>query len=84
LIPKERIRHCHAKNVVRDAAGSLQWAPVDQGFIDWVAQFRALKATGFRESVSLETHWRGAGTPEASSRISWAGMKKCLQDAGTL
>jgi sugar phosphate isomerase/epimerase len=84
LIPKERIRHCHAKNVVRNAAGTLEWAPVDQGFIDWVAQFRALKAAGFREAVSLETHWRGAGTPEASSRISWAGMKKCLQDAGTL
>lgn len=84
LLPKERIRHCHAKNVVRDAAGNLVWAPVDQGFIDWVAQFRALKAVGYREAISLETHWRGAGTPEASSRISWAGMKKALQDSGTL
>jgi sugar phosphate isomerase/epimerase len=84
LIPKERIRHCHAKNVVRNAAGKLEWAPVDQGFIDWTAQFRALKDMGYREAVSLETHWRGAGTPEASSRISWSGMKKALQDAGAL
>jgi len=84
LIPKDRIRHVHAKNVVRNAAEKLEWAPVDQGFIDWTAQFRALKAVGFREAVSLETHWRGAGTPEASSRISWAGMRKCLQDAGAL
>ena len=59
------------------------WSPVDKGYIDWVAQFRALKAAGYHDAVSLETHWRGAGTPEASTRISWAGMKKCLTDSGT-
>ena len=58
--------------------------PVDIGFIDWAAQFRALKQVGYRNAVSLETHWRGAGTPEASSRVSWAGMKKALQDSQTL
>jgi sugar phosphate isomerase/epimerase len=84
LLPKERIAHCHCKNVSRDAAGKLQWAPVDIGFIDWAAQFRALRSTGYHGAVSLETHWRGAGTPEASSRISWAGMKKELLESGTL
>jgi sugar phosphate isomerase/epimerase len=84
LLPKERIHHCHAKNVVRNQAGKLEWSPVDKGFIDWAAQFRALKVAGYRQAVSLETHWRGAGTPEASSRISWAGMKKALQDSGAL
>jgi sugar phosphate isomerase/epimerase len=84
MLPKDRIIHCHAKNVARDAAGKLQWSPVDIGFIDWAAQFRALKQVGFRKAISLETHWRGGGTPEASSRISWAGMKKELQDSGTL
>jgi hypothetical protein len=34
--------------------------------------------------VSLETHWHGAATPEESSRVSWAGMKKALTDAGAL
>jgi len=34
--------------------------------------------------VSLETHWRGAGTAEASTRQSWAGMKDELQKAGAL
>jgi hypothetical protein len=34
--------------------------------------------------VSLETHWRGAGTAEESTRISWAGMKQALKDSGTL
>jgi sugar phosphate isomerase/epimerase len=84
LLPKDRIHHCHCKNTVRNAAGKMAWSPVDIGFIDWVAQFRALKQIGYHNAVSLETHWAGGGTPEASSRVSWAGMKKALGASGTL
>ena len=84
LLPKDRIHHCHCKNTVRNAAGKPAWSPVDIGLIDWPAQFRALKAIGYRNAVSLETHWAGGGSPEASSRISWAGMKKQLEAAGAL
>jgi sugar phosphate isomerase/epimerase len=84
LLPKDRIHHCHCKNTVRNAAGKMAWSPVDIGFIDWVAQFRALKQIGYHNAVSLETHWAGGGTPEASSRVSWAGMKKALEASGTL
>jgi sugar phosphate isomerase/epimerase len=84
LIPKNRIHHCHCKNAVRNEARKIEWSPVGKGFIDWTAQFRALKQAGFREAVSLETHWRGPGTPEDSSRISWTGMKQALQDAAAL
>jgi sugar phosphate isomerase/epimerase len=84
LLPKDRIHHCHCKNTVRGANGKMAWSPVDIGLIDWAAQFRALKSIGYRNAVSLETHWRGAGTPEASSRISWAGMKKQLEAAAAL
>ena len=83
VLPKNRIHHCHCKNAVKDDTGKIVWSPVDKGYIDWTAQFRALKQAGYRDAVSLETHWRGAGTPEASTRISWAGMKKCLIDSGT-
>jgi sugar phosphate isomerase/epimerase len=82
-LPKNRIRHCHCKNAFKDASGKIMWSPVDKGFVDWTAQFRALKQAGYRDAVSLETHWRGAGVPEASTRISWAGMKQALQDSGT-
>lgn len=82
-IPKDRIHHCHVKSAVKGADGKIEWAPVGKGYVDWVAQFRALKKIGYREVVSLETHWHGGGTPEESTRISWAGMKKCLQDSGT-
>lgn len=84
LLPKDRIRHCHCKNAVRNAAGKVEWSPVDIGLIDWTAQFRALKSIGYSNAVSLETHWRGGGSPEASSRISWVGMKRALDASGTL
>jgi sugar phosphate isomerase/epimerase len=84
MLPRERIHHCHVKNVVTNEAGKREWSPVDKGYIDWAAQFRALKATGYRQAVSLETHWHGGGTPEQSSRISWIGMKKALQDSQAL
>jgi sugar phosphate isomerase/epimerase len=83
-LPKDRIHHCHCKNAVKSAEGKIEWSPVDKGFIDWAAQFRALKQVGFHDAVSLETHWHGGATPEESSRISWAGMKQALKDSGTL
>jgi L-ribulose-5-phosphate 3-epimerase len=83
LLPKHRIGHCHAKNVVRKPEGKWEWAPVGTGVVDWAGQLRALERDGYRYAVSLETHWRGAGTPEASTRISMQGLKEALTKAGT-
>ena len=83
-LPKNRIHHCHVKNAVKDASGKMVWSPVDVGYIDWTAQFKALEGIGYSNAVNLETHWRGAGTPEASSIRSWEGMKKDLQEAGAI
>ncbi len=84
LLPKNRIGHCHVKSAVRSPEGKSKWAPVGQGIVDWVGQFKAFKKDGYRYAVSLETHWHGGGTPEESTRISFAGMKECLQKAGAL
>jgi len=82
LLPKERIGHCHCKDTIRQPEGKFEWAPVGSGIIDWVGQFRAFQRDGYHYAVSLETHWRGAGTPEASSRVSMKGLKECLAKAG--
>jgi len=84
LLPKDRIGHCHCKDIVKKSDGKYAWAAMGQGLIDWVGQFRALKSSGYKHAVSLETHWRGAGTPEESTRQSWAGMKALLQKSGSL
>ena len=85
LLPKERIGHCHCKDVTKKAdSNSYDWAAMGRGVIDWTGQFAALKRDGYHLAVSLETHWRGAATPEESTRQSWAGMKDELQKAGAL
>jgi sugar phosphate isomerase/epimerase len=83
LLPKDRIGHCHCKDTVKKGNG-YDWAPVGGGLIDWLGQFKALKRDGYHFAISLETHWNGGGSPEESSRKSWAGMKKLLQEADAL
>jgi L-ribulose-5-phosphate 3-epimerase len=83
LLPKNRIGHCHCKDIVKIAdADEPAWAAMGAGAIDWAGQFAALKRDGYHYAVSLETHWHGAATPEESTRQSWAGMKQQLQKAG--
>lgn len=85
LLPKNRIGHCHCKDVAKKTDGSShEWAAMGHGVINWVGQFQALMRDGYHYAVSLETHWRGAGSPEESTRQSWAGMKNELQEAGAL
>ena len=83
LLPKDRIGHCHVKDVVR-SNGGYQWAAMGKGIIDWSGQFAALERDGYHHAVSLETHWRGAGTPEASSIECWQGMRAALEKAGAI
>lgn len=82
LLPKRRIGHCHVKDTIRKPGGKFEWAPVGGGAIDWVGQFRAFERDHYHYAVSLETHWHGGGTPEASSRISMKGLKEALAKAG--
>lgn len=82
-ISKDRIGYLHCKDVIRNN-GKYEWMKMGGGIIDWVGQYRALKKNGYRGVVSLETHWRGAGTPEESTRQSMAGMKDLLRRAGAL
>jgi sugar phosphate isomerase/epimerase len=82
-LPKKRIGHCHCKDVVR-SNGKYEWTAMGKGLVDWVGQFKALNSDGYRYAVSLETHWRGAGSAEDSTVVSWAGMKEALRKASAL
>jgi sugar phosphate isomerase/epimerase len=84
LLPVQRIGHVHCKDVERKADGTLAWMAMGRGIIDFVGQFRALKRDGYRGALVLETHWRGAGTPEESTRQSMAGLKDLLRRANAL
>lgn len=84
-LPFKRIGHVHCKDAERKPDGSgFEWAAMGKGLINWTGQFRALRKDGYHFAVSLETHWRGADTPEASTRVCWAAMKEELRQAGAL
>lgn len=83
-LPKERVGHMHCKDVVRTPHGSYEWAAMGRGIINYAGQFRALLQMGYSGTMSLETHWRGAGSAEESTRQSMAGMKELLHAAGAL
>jgi len=84
LLPRDRIGHVHVKDAVYKGDGKFAWAAMGEGSIDWIGQFRALLRDGYRGAVVLETHWRGAGTPEASTRQCWTAMSRQLREAGAL
>ena len=84
LLPKDRIGHAHLKDVKRNADGTYAWECMGRGIIDYVGQLRALMRDGYRGTMSLETHWNGAGNMEESSRQSMAGTKTLLREAGAL
>jgi sugar phosphate isomerase/epimerase len=80
-LPPGRIGHVHLKDVVRGENGTYEWAAMGRGIIDYVGLFQALERDGYRGPLVLETHWRGAGSAEESTRQSMAGVKQLLQRA---
>jgi L-ribulose-5-phosphate 3-epimerase len=84
LLPKDRIGHCHCKDLMMKSKGAdYEWVAMGRGIVDWLGQFKALKRDGYRNAVSLETHWRGAGTPEESTRQSWARNEAHIGKGGS-
>jgi len=75
-------KHIHIKDARKTAEGKLAWTVVGEGDIDYLGQFKALKATGFKGVIALETHYKApSGDPEESSRACLAGLKKLAEEA---
>lgn len=74
--------HIHIKDARLTAEGKLAWTVVGEGDIDYKGQFKALKATGFKGVIALETHYKApSGDPEESSRACLTGLKKLAEEA---
>jgi sugar phosphate isomerase/epimerase len=68
------IAHVHVKDVARDG----EWTVVGEGVIDWLGQLQALRRDGYSGYLSLETHYAGHGTKEASTRACLVGLQRLL------
>ena len=76
---KDFIAHVHVKDAgVAPGAPAPEWTVVGAGEIDWAGQLAALKQSGYAGWLSLETHYGGHGTKEASSRACLEGLQALL------
>jgi sugar phosphate isomerase/epimerase len=82
LLDKARIFHMHLKDGVPGKKGEVEWAPIGSGKIDFAGQFRALIKSGYKGTMSLETHYlNSAKDRESSSRESMEGLLKVIREA---
>ena len=76
---QEFIAHVHVKDaVVPPGALAPVWTVVGEGEIDWAGQLAALMHAGYAGWLSLETHYGGHATKEASSRACLEGLQAIL------
>jgi len=80
---KDFVVHIHVKDA-RVPEGQLEpvWTVVGEGDVDYVGQWRALAEAGYEGYVSLETHYNGKQTKEASSRACLEGLIQTAKTAG--
>lgn len=80
---KDFVAHVHIKDAhVAEGQLTPEWTVVGEGSIDYVGQLKALRESGFDGYLSLETHYAGKETKEASSRACLEGLIKVAQAAG--
>jgi sugar phosphate isomerase/epimerase len=90
---KQWMVHFHLKDAAPDPeTGKARCVPVGEGVIDYRGQLRALLASDYQGSVSLETHWRpkeltkeqldrpgGAAFSETGEYASWVCLNNLVK-----
>ena len=74
LIDPKRIFHVHLRDYRRMPSGKYEWCGVGQGEFDHVGQLRALLKDGYKETLSLETHFTMDGSKAKASEFSMKGL----------
>lgn len=81
LLDKSRIYHIHLKDASYDSKNKKYiWLPIGKGEIDYLGQFKTLLEDEYDRTLSLETHYRIPGKPEAdASRESMNGIVEIIK-----
>lgn len=80
LLDPARIIHVHLRDYRHLPSGQTEWCGVGQGEFDHVGQFRALLKFGYRETFSLETHFRIDGSKAKASEFSTKALLKKIEE----
>ena len=74
---RDFVVHVHIKDAVWEG-DKPRFVRIGDGLIDYVGQFQALKAAGYRGHLSLETHFKPGGAAEEGSRQCLASLTEML------
>jgi len=81
LLDPARIFHVHLRDYRRDAAGKVEWCAVGEGEFDNLGQIRTLLQSGYKESFSLETHYKSPLGKAHASRTSLTALLRVIERA---
>ncbi len=73
-----RIFHVHLRDYKHEN-GKVVWTAVGAGEFDNVGQIRALRKDGYKETFTLETHWRDPKGKLYSTQTSLEGLLKVVE-----
>ena len=79
LLDPARIIHVHLRDYRRDADGKVEWCAVGDGEFDNVGQIRALLKSGYKETFTLETHYKSPQGKAHASRTSLTALLKIVE-----
>jgi sugar phosphate isomerase/epimerase len=73
-----RIFHVHLRDYKHQPDGKVVWTAVGAGEFDNLGQVRALRKDGYKETFTLETHWRDPKGKMFSTETSLAALLKVV------
>ena len=79
LLDPARIIHVHLRDF-RHTGNKVEWCAVGDGEMDNLGQIRALLKTGYRETFTLETHYKHPQGKAHASRTSLQGLLKVIRE----
>lgn len=74
-----RIFHVHLRDYRHTAERRVEWAAVGEGEFDNLGQIRALLKDGYKETFTLETHWRSPKGKAYATETSLKGLLKVIE-----
>lgn len=74
-----RIFHVHLRDYKHQPDGKVVWAAVGTGEFDNLGQIRAMLKDGYKETFTLETHWRDPKGKMYSTETSLAALLKVIE-----
>ncbi|MBK5295485.1 MAG: sugar phosphate isomerase/epimerase [Acidobacteriia bacterium] len=79
LLDPQRIIHVHLRDFKKNEAGKLDWCAVGEGEMDNLGQIRTLLKAGYKETFTLETHYKSPQGKAHASATSLAALLKVIE-----